>query len=211
MSDEVEEFVPWTKAGADRLRAAATALKDAIAAHADAVASAGEDINLVFQASDRLVPAVLGYADAQFAYTGNGYPFGALHRHVDDDDEDEDEHEDEGPTSGISIVQRHDYVVTDADAVMEAGRRAYLRVWPDDTEAAASADVNHLGSALYQLAHADGWDNLRGVDGLAPVAGFVAVVKQEELLGPDPDDWSDGLVEEDAQVLFSQADIFRPR
>jgi hypothetical protein len=205
MPDDVEEFVPWTKAGADRVLATAAALKDAIAAHADAVTSAGEDITLVFQASERLLPAALGYADAQLEYTGNGFPFGALHQYVDNDDDDEDE----GPTSGVSVVQRRDYVVTDADAVMEAGRQAYLRVWPDDTEAAASADVNHLGRALYQLAHADGWDNLYGTDGLAPVGGFVAVVKQEELFGPDPDEWSDGLVDEDAEVLFSQTDVFR--
>lgn len=37
---------------------------------------------------------------------------------------------------------------------MDAGRRAYLHVWPDDDSAAAAADATPLGRALYQLAHA---------------------------------------------------------
>lgn len=93
---------------------------------------------------------------------------------------------------------------------MDAGRRAYLRVWPDDDDVAAAADVSHLGRALYQLAHADGWHSLDQVEGLRPTGGAVAVLQQDELLGPDPDKWPDELFDDDAELLFSQHDVFGP-
>ena len=167
MSDEA--FSPWTPDGAARLRAAAAELAAAITAHADAVTAATKDAETahVFAAGDRLLPAVLAYADAQFDYTGSGFPFGILHQYTQQDDEDGAGEEHRGPTSGISVLQRHDYQVTDETAVLVAGRRAYLDVWPDDDEAAAEADVTQLGRALYQIAHADGWHDLARVGGHA--------------------------------------------
>jgi hypothetical protein len=214
MSDDVDDlddsFEPWTEAGADRLVQAASAVQIAVATHAAAVIAAGGDIDGVFQASEALLPALLEYADAQFDFTGTGFPLGVLEQFVGEDDEDEDAEADgQWPTTGISVVQRRDYVVSDTDSVLAAGRAAYLRVWPDHTEADSDADVSHLGRALYQLAHAEGWDSLAAVEGLEPVAGIVAVVKQDEFLGPDPDEWADEVLDEEAQVLYSQADVFR--
>lgn len=167
-------------------------------------------INEVFAASDRLLPAVLAYADAQFDYTGNGFPFGVLHDYAEDDDEGDDEtgEEDLEPSVGISVLQRQDYRVTNEAAVMSAGRAAYLRVWPEDDEAAAAADVTHLGRALYQIAHADGWHSLNGVDGLRPTGGSVRVVDREETLGPDPDEWPESLFDDDSELLYEQTDVF---
>jgi len=34
----------------------------------------------VRSAGDRLLPAILAYADAQFDYSGTGFPFGVLYR-----------------------------------------------------------------------------------------------------------------------------------
>ena len=206
MSDD--DFTPWTSEGAARLRVAAAEFAAAITAHAEAVTSASTnaDVTTVFEASDRLLPAVLAYADAQFDYTGNGFPFGALHAYAEEDDEEETE-EATGPTAGISVLQRHDYVVTDEAAVLSAGRQAYLRAWPDDDEVAAADDVTHMGRALYQVAHADGW-RLDQVEGLRPTGGCVVVVDREETLGPDPDEWPEDVFEGEGQLLYKQEDVF---
>lgn len=213
MSDE--EFQPWTPEGAARLRTAAAELAAAVTAHAEAVTAVTNNAGIteVFAASDRLLPAVLAYADAQFDYAGNGFPFGVLHDYAEDDEEDDGaddgaDEEDVEPSVGISVLQRHDYRVTDEAAVMSAGRAAYLRVWPEDDEAAAAADVTHLGRALYQIAHADGWNSLDRLEGLRPTGGSVRVVDREETLGPDPDEWPEDLFDDDSELLYEQADVF---
>ncbi|RNL65784.1 hypothetical protein EFK50_01705 [Nocardioides marmoriginsengisoli] len=159
------------------------------------------------RAGEELLPVLLEYVDAQFELTGIGYPLGIL-MELEDEEVDEGDAE-EWPVEGISVLQRHDYVVTDEDAVLAAGRQAYLQAWPEDDEAAAAADVNHVGRALYQVAHAEGWGSLRKVPGLAPVGGFTGVVRQDELLGPDPDDWAAEVLDEDAELLYCQEDVFR--
>lgn len=204
-----QDFTPWTGEGAARLRAAAAELTAAIHAHAEAVTAAKKDAEIieVFTATDRLLPAVLAYADAQFDYTGNGFPFGVLHQFAEQDDEDEPAGEPE-PATGISVLQRHDYRVTDEAAVLSAGRRAYLDAWPEDDEAAAAADVTHLGRALYQIAHTGNWHGLDEADGLRATGGAVLVVTQEEMLGPDPDEWPEELFEGHGELLYSQEDVF---
>ena len=213
VTDDAPDFAPWTKAGAERLLKAADDLKDAISAHAEALSGmTGTNDEVLFGATERLIPAVLAYADAQGEFTGYWFPFGVIHQYMESEEEETDGEKDpttEEHSLALSVVQRRDYLVTNAEAVLDAGRQAYLRVWPDDTGAAAAADVTHLGRALYQLAHADGWDNLHRTNGLSPVAGVIAVVKPEEPLGPDPDDWVDEVVEEGVEVIYSQADIFR--
>jgi hypothetical protein len=204
--------MPWTPEGVARLRSAAAELAAAITAHAEAVTTVTNNAGIteVFAAGDRLLPAVLAYADAQFDYTGNGFPFGVLHDFAEDDDEVDDAAGEEKPepSAGISVLQRHDYQVIDEAAVMSAGRAAYLRVWPKDDEAAAAADVTHVGRALYQIAHADGWHSLARVEGLRPTGGCVRIVDREGTLGPDPDEWPEDLFEDDGELLYEQADVF---
>lgn len=211
MADE-DDHNPWTPEGARRLATAAEQLGVAIKAHAEAVASAKgqRDISKVFSAGDALLPAALAYVDAQFDYTGTGFPLGVLHQFAEDehDDDEEDELAEDRPTSGVSVLRRHDFGITDEPTVMAAGRAAYLRVWPDDSEEDAAADVTHLGRALYQIAHARGWDSLDRVDGLRPLGGVTRVIDQEELLGADPDDWPPNIFATEGEVMFEQSDIW---
>ncbi|GAA3052434.1 hypothetical protein [Actinokineospora globicatena] len=210
MSDDEDDFIPWTPDGAARVRAAAAELTAAITAHAEAVAAgtSEKDTEKVFTAGDQLLPALLAYADAQFEYTGTTFPLGPLYDLVDDEEDDEDEEEEEPPSTGVSILQRQDYRVTDAEAVMAAGRAAYLRSWPDDDEATAAEDVSHLGRALYQIGHADGWPKLGDVEGLRPVGASVVVVDREDTLGPDEGEWPEDLYAHDGEVLFEQRDLY---
>lgn len=204
-----EELTPWTPEGAVRLRAAAADVAAAVVAHAEAVTAVTRDAdgNQVFTAAEQLLPALLSYADAQFDYCGSGFPFGVLHQYADPDDGEEEADEPE-PVTGVSVLQRHDYQVTDEPAVMSAGRAAYLAVWPDDDETAAAADVTHLGRALYQIAHADGWHGLDRVEGLRATGGAVVVARSDELLGPDEDERPEDLFEGDGELLYRQNDIY---
>ena len=175
MNDEDEDFTPWTLEGAALLLQAADALVEAIRTHASAITSlrGDESSGEVVAAGDRLLPAVRAYADAQFDYTGTGFPLGIVHEF---DENEGDDDIDDGPVAGVSVLRRNDYVVSNEAAVMKAGRKAYRRLWPAEDAAAAAADVTHLGRALYQIAHAQGWDSLHQVKALQPVGGVVGGV-----------------------------------
>lgn len=212
--DDDDDFNPFTPETAAQVRSAGEALAAAIRQHAEHVASAAKhsDVGGIFKAGDDLLTAVMGYADAQFEHTGTAYPLGALHDLVgDEEDEDEDE-EDQAfvaPASDVTVLRRADFGVEDEDAVMRAGRAAYREVWPDDDEEDAAADVTHLGSALYQIAHARGRDALNDVEGLVPTGAATAVLRQDSLLAGDSDDWPDNLFDQDGDVIYRQDDIYR--
>jgi len=213
VDDEDDDFTPWTAEGAERLRVAAADGANALQRHAEIVGKlTGEaDFPALIEAAKQLLPALLEVADAQFEFTGNGWPLGALFGLVEDDEEDDDTADDEPvATSGISILQRRDYRVSDEGAVMAQGRDAYRRLWPDDTEQDAAEDVTSLGRALYQLAHDAGtWDVLDRVDGLAPAGGSIVVVANDDTLGPDPDEWPDELFDHDLDdVIYQQEDAY---
>lgn len=187
-----DEPAPWSAEGAASLRSAAAQLIQAISAHAESVLATSGRAQLgdVMVASDRLVPAVLAYADAQAAYAQYAYPFGVLHQYADNDSDDEEIDTDESvATTGVTVLERRDYRITDEPAVIAAAKTAYLRVWLDDDQADAERDVTDLGRALYQLAHADGWHSLDRVDGLVPAGASISVLRQDELLGRDPNEW----------------------
>ena len=107
------------------------------------------------------------------------------------------------------MLQRADYGIVDEAALVKAGRAAYRRVFPDETEAAAAADVTGIGRALYQVAHADGWASLDAVAGLRPLGGGVVIAAQDSLLPADPDDWPDDFLAVDGPVLYSQEDVWQ--
>lgn len=208
--DDDDDFTPWTSHGRDRLRMAGDKLVEAIRSHASSIGDITGDDGAaeVMAAGNQLVPALLAYADAQFEYTGTAFPLGTLYELVDDDEEEEDA--DPGPVRGVSILRRTDFMVTDEDSVMKAGRKAYRRSTGKASKKSSAAHVTHLGEALYQLAHADGWDSLIDVQGLEPIGGIALVQSCDELLGGDPDEWpEDDLFESDEdRLLYRQDDVF---
>lgn len=197
-----EDFNPWTAEGAERFRAAASELADNVLRHAEAIIASrnGRLIEEVFEANDELTPFVLEYADAQFEFTGNGFPFGIVMDYWRDEDDDEDEDEDEAATA-ITILQRNDYRVLDEERVIAAGRAA-------SDEVGGEVEVNRLGTALYCLAHIGDWSSLRVRGGLEPIGGRAIVVRQDQPLGSEPDEWPDDLFETDGEILFGQDDVF---
>lgn len=197
--------------GRDRLRLAGDRLVEAVRTHASSIGDIRSDDGVaeIMAAGNQLVPALLAYADAQFDYTGTAFPLGTLYGLVDDDEDEEDV--DSGPLSGVTILRRTDFVVIDEDSVMKAGRKAYRRSTGKAKKKSAVAHVTHLGEALYQIAHVDGWDSLIQVKGLEPIGGVVFVQSCEEMLGGDPDEWpEDDLFDHhEDRLLFRQDDVFR--
>ncbi|QXG76376.1 hypothetical protein KUM42_02085 [Modestobacter sp. L9-4] len=198
MADE-DDLTQWTPAGAERLRVAGAELAAAVTAHAAAVAAvSGEDgVPELLAAHDRLLPAVLAYADAQLDLTGGDFPFGVLHD-VDQDQEVEDlgiDLRDPQPpavpapapelsgVTAVTVLQRHDLQVTDEAAVL------------------AAAGEDDLGSALARLARAGGWSAVGGEPGLRSTARSVLVVGSAVAPGEEPD-------EDGGELLYSHQDVF---
>lgn len=108
--------------------------------------------------SDRLREAADAWSEAQLDWCGSAvFPPLAL----DDEDEEGDELDDgeeEVAECIVSVLTRHDYEVTDTAALVEAGRAAYLRTWPDDVRDDAEVRVTDARDAVAELIHEAGWE-----------------------------------------------------
>lgn len=68
--------------------------------------------------------------------------------------------------------------------------------------------MTHIGRALYQYAHLNGWNKLGEMAGLVPAGATTVVHANEDLLRGDPDDWPDEPFTIDGPVIYSQSDIY---
>ena len=187
---EDDEDRQWTEEARSQVAGAAGALIQAVRAHAETVvAMTGRraEVRDLFPAHEALARAVLVYDEAVFDFTGTSLPLVS----TDEDEEEDDGEEEDGEAEAVAhlaVLRRTDYRVTDLDAVLAAGRRAYLRVWPDDTQEDAEVDVEDLGRALYQVAHAGGWEDLQEVEGLRAVRGVTLIVAVDEGPGSESEE-----------------------
>lgn len=205
-----DDFTPWTQDGAEKVRTEARKAAAALIAYADALAELTDgDFAERAKNEERLLQTLLRFSDAEFAFTGSGGALGLLHEYADDDEE-EDDAADSGPVAGLSVLQRTDYRVTDEATVIEAGRSAYLEVWPDETAQDAANDVTTLGRALYQVAHAAGtWTVLDKADGLEVTGRVIVLVDAEQTLGSETDDWpEDVFAHDEDKILYQQEDVY---
>lgn len=179
--DDADEDTQWSAAARIAFNTAGVDLLTAISAHIKFFSSAElgtswtekNDLNEVVR------HAAAAYADVQFDLTGNYGPFGEL-QDWDDDDEADDEDEEPQPTSFVSVLQRADYGVLDEELVLDAGRLKFLENRPGESEDNARSEVSHLGAALYELAHADGWDSLDKAPGLTAMGSIIQVIEPSE-------------------------------
>lgn len=214
---EAENLELWRPEAAQRLLSVAENLAAAVRTHAQAVARAtsSKDFDQVAAASDVLVPAAIAYADAQFDYTGYAFPFGVLHQFVDDpadpdpgEQEDSPDDQDQAQAGAITILQRQDYALSDQAVLIAEGRAAYRRVWPKDDQEQADNHVTDIGRALYQIAHAGGWDSLQDSGCLTPTGGAVIVLQHDEPVdAPDADEWKE-LFDLAAEPIYFQQDLY---
>src|SRR5262249_10784313 len=126
-----------------------------------------------FQSAERVMASARAFNDAELEWCGSVSLDLGPDAH-DDDDEDLDEEPEGGQI--LSVLGRWDFRITDKDAVLAAGRAAYLRAWPDDTQEDAEIRVQQVADAAAELDHADGFtglDNVAGLELHRNVIGFV--------------------------------------
>ncbi|MFC6153572.1 hypothetical protein [Nocardioides yefusunii] len=224
MKSDVEIQPHTPENAAARLVEAAGALRGALITHASAIVAADGDTEKFVAADEALAPFLIALDDAYAAITGEVHPMRADEVYAtegcgcdgcgcgaDDADAVETaEVSDEATEAVVSVFQRHDYAITDPEALMAAGRAAYLKTSPEATTEQAEAEVNDVDLALLHLAHTDGWNNLWQLEGLRAVGGVTGVVEQDEPLSGDSEEWADevlgGVIGEDP--LFVQVDVY---
>jgi hypothetical protein len=136
-----------------------------------------------FQSVKRLGSAANAFNDAEFDWCGS-FPLSLADVDERDDWDEDDEAEDDEAKSVLSVLGRWDYRVTDAEALITAGRAAYLTAWPEDTEEDARIRVHDLVSAAAEITHAYGFSSLEETAGLESDRDITAFVMHD---GEDDD------------------------
>lgn len=135
-----------------------------------------KELGPYFESAETLVTVARAFENAEFNWCGS-FPLGlGIDDDLDLDDEDEEEVT-EGPI--LSLFRRWDLNILDEAAVIAAGRAAYLRAWPDDTEEDAATRVQDVEMAAAEIIHADGIDALGGTDGLRAERGATTILQHD--------------------------------
>lgn len=188
-ADHEGHIEQWGEEARQALLARAEAVRVAITDYVDEVVlltGRQRELAGLFSANDVLRSAAAKFDDAAFDLTGTA-PLGV--EAWDDEDEDEDDAEDEtGPV--LTVVGRWDYRITDADAVMAAGRRSHLAHGTDDTDEDARLRVRDVESAAGEIMHGDAVARLDETPGLEQIRFATTVIRHdgadEETFDDDP-------------------------
>lgn len=213
MTEDTTDPDRWSDEAKDAFVRAADALSSALRTHAVAVAAAGSDSDVatIEAAKHALAEALETYDEAQYDYSGTFPPFAIIEEDGDEDEEGGHAHDHDHSAaaiadqdvSGVTILQRMDYRVTDPRAVIAAGKVAQQL-----SDGEIEGPVTGLGDALYALAHSNGlggWNRLAETSGIEPVAHVALAVANEGLLPSDPDAWpDDSLSVEEGELLFQE-------
>jgi hypothetical protein len=138
-----------------------------------------------FASQEELRSAAVAFDDAEFDWCGF-FPLGVQ----DFEDDEEDEGDEVAPASNgvLTAVGRWDFRITDTDAVVEAGRAAYSKAWPDATPEDALERVQGPESAASEISHADGWSELSSTSGLFLYRDVIRFITHD---GLDDDEWEE--------------------
>lgn len=210
MTDSWEDNL-WTDATRsaylDAGEAAIAALRSHLAVVAATASSSEEPAIDASAESVRL--AFLAMSEAEFNYSSTLAPFSLLEL---DDEEDDEALGVETVHDKFSIMLRRDFRLTSESALIEAGKKAFAKVSPDEAPAAAGEDVDDLGRAIYQIVHAGGIDALSDVPGLEPVVGIMLALGRDELLTEkDVDELLDDPAElfaGEGEIIYSQSEVW---
>jgi len=164
--DEEHEDTQWTDAARERYAASAEALIAQIRRHVELNTGREgrqRELGPYFESADEVHEAVVAFTDAEFDWCGST----SIRVHVDEDDWDDDDEDDEEEVGDVlSVVGRWDFRVTDPEAFLAAGRRAYAETWPDDTDEDAEIAVQTPHNVVSELLHGRGLDRLEDAPGI---------------------------------------------
>jgi hypothetical protein len=136
------------------------------------------ELEAYIASAEQVQEALNAFAESEFGWCGS-FPVRTSGSLDDDWDEDVDEGlpTDEAPV--VSVLGRWDYVVTDAAALMDEGRSAYLRTWPKDTVDDANVRVTSVESAMGEILHSASLRELDEAPGLRPVSSSLELVRHD--------------------------------
>jgi hypothetical protein len=190
-----EEFIEtqWTPDALSAYRSSAEVLVQRLQEHVRLTAGRQgrqRELGAYFTSAEQVQEALNAFAGAEFDWCGS-FPVRTSEALEGYDDEDVEA----GPVSDpsveqapiVSVLGRWDYVVTDVAALVEHGRGAYLRFWPDDTADDADVRVTDVTSAIREILHAARLRDLEESPGLEPALSTVELVRhagtsEDELL-----------------------------
>lgn len=185
--DDISEVDQWSDAARERYVRRTEELIAALKAHSALTLERSgrqRELGPYFASSETLENAATEFNEAEFDWCGST-PLNLMDEDLDEfDDEDEDE-EPTGPV--LSGLFRWDFTITDETAVIEAGRDAYRRVFPTDTDEDATLAVPDIGRAAAEIVHADdaaGFENTPGLERRAESWTFI----RHDGHSDDPDD-----------------------
>lgn len=209
---DIDQFSPASETG---LRTATDALIAALGAYAEAVSGlhgSSRDIQLVFESNEAVRRAAIAWDAAADTHTGT-FPL-SIQEFDDDDSDIDDDDTDEADAElvyALSVVSRWDLEVTDAPALVEAGRKAHLRLTPADSDEDAKVAIqdDDIGPAIYALVHEYGepWFDLPGVEVLGGHRAYIAAEEDQPMTMAAPDDdFPEGepLRIPDGEIVFSE-------
>ena len=190
MDDDYED-TQWTDAARRAYESRARELIEALQAHLSVnLTRSGrqKELQPYFESADRVMAFARAFNEAEFDWCGSF----ALDLRSDAEDGEDEEALDDEPVGGeiLSVVGRWDYRITDEDAVLAAGRAAYLRAWPDDTQEDAEIRVQQVSDAAAELEHAGGLTELDNAAGLQRHRSVISLVvhdgEDDETFDNDP-------------------------
>ena len=170
VEDALEEPDQYSDESRQRLRTASDAFIAAIEQHTVALTGlkgGSSSLPTLFELNDTVRRAAAVWDDAVGDHTGT-FPIAVeLPDENDQDEEDDEGGPDLEAVESVSVVSRWDLAVVDVDSLIRAGRSAWRRLWPEESEedAAVSISDQDIGQALYALVHEFGepWFEIPGV------------------------------------------------
>jgi hypothetical protein len=137
------------------------------------------ELEAYFLSQGRLYEAATAFVQSEFDWCGS-FPLPLDSEAWDDDDDGSDEAP-QGDGSVLTVISRWDYRITDPDALVGAGRQAYLAAWVSDTPDDAEVRVSDPVTAVSEILHLADVGTLDTTAGLKPWRATTQVLAHDGL------------------------------
>jgi hypothetical protein len=207
IDDYPEQFSQQTR---EALGLSVDALVDALQRHAKLLSGmrgGSSEMPAVHDANAEVERLIAAWNERVVDHTGT-FPV-SLQGFGDEDDEEILEAEEAAELvdgEPLTVVSRWDLHVVDTDELMQAGREAHMRLWPDENDEDAAVAVPNVGQAVYALLHEHGepWYDLPGIEVVRGVRAYVRPIDPPTPLS-DEDDYDEAIAQPPGERLFGES------
>ncbi|MEV0291880.1 MULTISPECIES: hypothetical protein [unclassified Kribbella] len=200
--DDVEQYSDESSEG---LQQATTDLIGALRTYADALLrlrGGAAEAEELFARNAAIESVVEAWNEAVFEHTGTAPLLLEVIEELD-------EEADEEPVGGaLSVITRVDLTLESPEALLAAGRAAYLRLWPDETDEDAEVAVDGPVQAVYTMANeaGDPWPTMPGAGVRRAVRAYVVPENPDDVAVVEDDlDMLREVVPPPGTLVFSEA------